>query len=121
MGPGFEFSINLRYMLDKCIGATVTTKKHSYICIKDQKHIRKIKTQKLGKPKKTILRYSCLDPPKSEKNKKQKKPWENKKHKKTKKTFWGSLEEKRVQARVSQNCFLVFFWLSQGFLVFWFF
>ena len=89
MGPGFEFSINLRYMLDKCIGATVTTKKHSYICIKDQKHIRKIKTQKLGKPKKTILRYSCLDPPKSEKNKKQKKTLGKQKTQKNKKNILG--------------------------------
>ena len=41
------------------------------------------------------------------------------KAKKTKKKqFWGSLEEKGVQPRVSENCFFCFFWFSQGFFGF---
>ena len=89
MGPGFEFSINLRYMLDKCIGATVTTKKHSYICIKDQKHIRKIKNTKIGKAEKNNSQILLSGPPKIRKKQKTKKTLGKQKTQKNKKNILG--------------------------------
>ena len=81
----------------------------------NQKTLRK---QKI----KNILRDSCLDPPKSEESENQKNLGKTKKNLKNQKNqFWGSLEEKGVQPRVSENCFFRFFWFSQGlfgFLVF---
>ena len=63
-----------------------------------------------------------LGPPKIRRIRKPKKPWENQKNLKNQKNqFWGSLEEKGVQPRVSENCFFcffMFFWFSQGFFCF---
>ena len=67
----------------------------------NQKTLRK---QKI----KNILRDSCLDSPKSEESENQKNLGKTKKTQKTKKPILGSLEEKGVQPRVSENCFFVF-------------
>ena len=81
----------------------------------NQKTLRK---QKI----KNILRDSCLDPPKSEESENQKNLGKTKKNLKNQKNqFWGSLEEKGVQPRVSENCFFSFFGFPKVFLVFWFF
>ena len=77
----------------------------------NQKTLRKQKT------KKNILRDSCLDPPKSEESENQKNLGKTKKQKKQ---FWGSLEEKGVQPRVSENWFFWCFFLLVSPRFFWF-
>ena len=79
------------------------------------------KTLREHKKRKNNSERLLLGPPKIRRIRKPKKPWENKK---TKKQFWGSLEEKGVQPRVSENCFFVvclFFLCSQVFFCFLFF
>ena len=78
----------------------------------------KKKNKKLGKPKKhkneTILRDSCLDPPKSEKNKTTKKTLGNKKQ------FSETLAWTPFSSRLPENWFVdfCFFGFLNGFLFF---
>ena len=103
------------------------------------------KTLRKHKKHKNNSERLLLGPPKIRRIRKPKNLGETKKTKKKQKQFWGSLEEKGVQPRVSENCFFgfpkvflvflilggpakslwelffLFFWFSQGFFGFLFF